>query len=61
MLQGFYRRDVQIVLDQVSIAEKSADNLNKLQPTRALSVAITHLQTAELWLKDLADKTPESS
>lgn len=64
MPQEFLRRDVQLVVDQVVAAMKSADNIRKLtnlpESVRALSVAITNLETAHLYLRDLAGKTPES-
>lgn len=64
MPQEFVRRDVQLMVDQVTTTLKGIDNLRKLtnlpESGRSLSVAYTHLETSSLYLKDLAGKTPES-
>lgn len=62
-VQDFRRRDVELVVQAAKEARRAADNLKQLttvpDSARCLSVVITHLETAELWLKDLAGKTVE--
>lgn len=50
---SYQKRDVQVVLDKLESTIKSVDTLNEIKGARELSIAITHLQTAELWLKKL--------
>lgn len=58
------KRDVQLAVDQVHIAMKTVSDLIDLtierEPGRALSIARTHLETANLYLRDVTGKTPES-
>lgn len=64
MPQEFVQRDVQLTIDSLAAAMKSIDNLRKLtnlpESVRSLSVAYTYTETANLYLRDLAGKTPES-
>lgn len=60
MGQGFVQRDSQLVLDKIAEAVKAVENLSGLQPSRELSETKTCLETGELWLKRLHDKTPAS-
>lgn len=62
----FTKRDVQMVIDQVVAAGKSADNLQKLSGPgapkaigRPLASAITKLDEARMWLNDLITAAPE--
>lgn len=64
MPQEWVRRDVQIAITHVRQAEASVDTLRKMtnlpESVRALSVALTQLETARLFLTDVAGRTPES-
>ncbi len=53
------KRDVQVVLDKLADTIKAANNLQTIQPERSMAIAITHLQTGELWLGELMAKSPE--
>lgn len=56
---GFYRRDVNIIIDQVGGCIAALNNLEKFGKSKELAVARTELETAKLWLKELAYNTPE--
>lgn len=64
MPQEWVRRDVQLQINEIVQVEKGVDTLRKMtnvpESIRSLSIALTNLETAKLYLTDLAGKTPES-
>lgn len=56
----YFKRDVKIAQDQLTQVIKTCDNLNKIKPTRSMSIVLTNLQTAELWLHQVMSETVES-
>ena len=59
-MNQYFKRDVKIAQDQLALAIKTCDNLNKIKPTRSMAIVITNAQTAELWLHQVASETIES-
>jgi len=56
LIQVFTRTEVVTLIVRVDDATTEAQRLNKLAPARELSCAITKLDEARLWLKELAEQ-----
>jgi hypothetical protein len=56
----FLRRDVELVGAHINTALLAVQNLNTLKAGRELSIAVTRLEEAAMWVAKLAAKTPES-
>lgn len=59
-MTGFVKRDVDEVNKELAALIEKIWALSVQAPNRSISVALTHLQTAELWLKEMASRTPET-